>query len=307
MIDWRTHALSLVAVFLALGIGIAIGGMLGSKGEAVVAEQQSVIRDLEGRLAKADDDLQALRQELLAEESARQAAEELLAQLVQESAAGLLAGRQVALVNLGAPTLEGEALAALRTAGARAGPILTIDPAVVAGGAGVLGRLAMAEGAARPLADYAAGWAQGLLTHPDGFDPALQAGVRAGALSFAPGDLDEAAPRAPDGLVLLLPGPVGDLAWRSLVTPFVEAGRALGVRVVLAADDDPGEDELDARLREAPVATVADLGEAAGDLALVRAVAGADGHFGPSARDDGLWPPAPRAASEAAPVAGSGR
>lgn len=93
MFDFRYHALSLVAVFLALGIGIVLGVTIG---DSLVTEAEKGVRaSLRGDVVEARDEAQRLRAE----------AEQLdtfIEQAVPALVAGRLAGQEVAIVAFGA-------------------------------------------------------------------------------------------------------------------------------------------------------------------------------------------------------------
>ncbi|HEY8393296.1 MAG TPA: copper transporter [Thermaerobacter sp.] len=124
----RYHILTLCAVFLALGIGIFAGaGLLDD--DAVLDRHQALIRALEQDFAALRRDTAALRAEnrrLSAELARYGEAEQALASLAVE---GRLAGRRVALVELG----RGDADTALsltrllQAAGAEVAPQVQVD------------------------------------------------------------------------------------------------------------------------------------------------------------------------------------
>ena len=92
MLDFRYHALSLVAVFLALGIGIVLGSSLG---DTVVSQaNRDIANSLRGDLANA-------RRDASAAHSAVAQRERLLEAAFVRIAASKLAGRRVAVVASG--------------------------------------------------------------------------------------------------------------------------------------------------------------------------------------------------------------
>jgi Copper transport outer membrane protein, MctB len=92
MLDFRYHALSLVAVFLALGIGIVLGSSLG---DTVVSQAN---RDLANSLR---GDLNAARAEASRARGGVAARERLLEEAASPIAAGRLRGEQVAVISSG--------------------------------------------------------------------------------------------------------------------------------------------------------------------------------------------------------------
>lgn len=92
MVDFRYHALSLVAVFLALGIGIVLGVTVG---DSLVSDADRNLRDsLRGDVTEA-------RQEVRDEQTLGTKRDDVIEELAPEVAAGRLAGRRIALVSLG--------------------------------------------------------------------------------------------------------------------------------------------------------------------------------------------------------------
>lgn len=103
MFDFRYHALSLVAVFLALGIGIVLGVTIG---DSLVSDAERNIRNsLRGDVVDARNDADQARGEL-------RRRDDLIADLLPLLADSRLRGRSVAVVGLG--SLPGEAEEAVR-------------------------------------------------------------------------------------------------------------------------------------------------------------------------------------------------
>jgi hypothetical protein len=101
--DFRYHALSLVAVFLALGIGIVLGVTIG---DSLVSDAERNIRDsLRGDVVDARNDADQARADL-------RRREDLIAGSLPLLADSRLRGRSVAVVGLGA--LPGDAESAVR-------------------------------------------------------------------------------------------------------------------------------------------------------------------------------------------------
>lgn len=96
MLNFRYHALSLVAVLLSLAIGLLLGVAIGDKGLVSSAE-----KDVRASLRDDVRDAQAQRDDARAQLEQRQAFE-------QEAYPGLvadrLAGRRIALIELGGPS-----------------------------------------------------------------------------------------------------------------------------------------------------------------------------------------------------------
>lgn len=92
MVDFRYHALSLVAVFLALGIGIVLGVTVG---DSLVSDADRNLRDsLRGDLTEA-------REEVRSEQALGERRDDVIDETAPEVAAGRLRGRRVALIAFG--------------------------------------------------------------------------------------------------------------------------------------------------------------------------------------------------------------
>lgn len=92
MIDFRYHALSLVAVFLALGIGIVLGVTVGD----------SLVSDADRNLRESlRDDVTEAREEVRAEQDLGARREQVIEEAVPLVTEGRLRGRRIALIGLG--------------------------------------------------------------------------------------------------------------------------------------------------------------------------------------------------------------
>ncbi|MGE5552765.1 MAG: copper transporter [Betaproteobacteria bacterium] len=134
IIDLRYHIASLVAVFLALGLGILIG--TAALGERVLIRQQSrLIEQLENDVTRLGNERRDLQRELLAERAALRQADRFGRAALPLLVADRLYGKQVAIIRLN-PTTESKSgvddlTALLRRAGAEVAATLTFleDPA----------------------------------------------------------------------------------------------------------------------------------------------------------------------------------
>lgn len=120
MIDFRYHIVSIVAVFLALGIGLLMGsGVLGDPLLDNIRERARDVQDFNDRLK---DDVVDLEQELSV---ARRFAETVAPTLIE----GRLAGEDVVIVDVAAGDLSLDALmeALEDQAGARVASIITLS------------------------------------------------------------------------------------------------------------------------------------------------------------------------------------
>ena len=112
MLDFRYHALTLVAVFLALGIGIVLGSSLG---DTVVSQaNKDIAASLRADLTKARGDAHDAR-------AAVAQREHLIDGLFQRLAAGKLTGKRIALVGSGdlGQSLQSEVRDAIQKAGGK--------------------------------------------------------------------------------------------------------------------------------------------------------------------------------------------
>ena len=97
MVDFRYHALSLVAVFLALGIGIVLGVTVG---DSLVSEADQNLRD------SLRDDVTEAREDIRNEQDLGSRREEVIEDTAPIVAAGRLTGFRVALVSFGEIPVE---------------------------------------------------------------------------------------------------------------------------------------------------------------------------------------------------------
>lgn len=120
MFDYRYHALSLMAVFLALGIGILLGVTIG---DSLVSEAD---RDLRGSL---NDDLRRVSAERAEARDQLDRRERLLREVVPELISGRLTGERVAVLGLGGLPGEVQSAAeeAVEGAGATVDSVTTIE------------------------------------------------------------------------------------------------------------------------------------------------------------------------------------
>jgi Copper transport outer membrane protein, MctB len=92
VVDFRYHALSLVAVFLALGIGIVLGVTVG---DSLVSEADQNLRD------SLRDDVTEAREDIRNEQDLGSRREEVIEDTAPIVAAGQLTGVRVALLSFG--------------------------------------------------------------------------------------------------------------------------------------------------------------------------------------------------------------
>jgi hypothetical protein len=92
MVDFRYHALSLVAVFLALGIGIVLGVTIG---DSLVSDADRNLRD------SLRDDVEEAREQARDEQALGERRDDVIEETAPAVAEGRLRGRRVAVVALG--------------------------------------------------------------------------------------------------------------------------------------------------------------------------------------------------------------
>lgn len=280
MFDFRYHALSLVAVFLALTVGVLLGVAIGDRG--LVSSAESDIRSsLRGDVRDAQAQAAELRAEL---EARRRFEDEVYPTLV----GGQLPERRIGLLFLGdsSDRVVGLVKDALEQTGARVVAALVarepLDRAALAG---------RAEGTR-----YAALDADDDLLEPFG--------RRIGAQLIGGGRLVRRVRRA------LFPSASGRLQRLDAVVvvrdpPDLEGDEASAARAFedgllagLTANDAPVVGvELSSTsptqigwYKDHEIASVDDLDDIAGRAALVFALAGADGHFGVKRSAEALLP-----------------
>lgn len=283
MLNFRYHALSLVAVFLSLAIGLVLGVAIGDKGLVSGAERdvrESLREDVRAAQRERDEARDQLAERLRFEEEAYPA-------LVSDR----LAGRRIALIELGAASdrmwdLTKEALqgsgARLVSVSVIREPLRLAELAAAAEGTRYE-RLADDPELLRPF-----GQRVGIQFVQGG--PFLDA-IRRELLVQGSGELDGA-----DGVVLVRNPPEVDDEEQQAVLDAFEAGLVEGLRVdgtpvvgIETTDTEPSQVEW---FKSHELSSVDDLDDPLGRAALVFALAGQRGSFGvkPTA-DGGRLPP----------------
>jgi len=287
IIDIRYHIITLVAVFLMLGLGILIGTtMVGN--EALTKQQEQLADRLEKQLnvLRLENVKVQERCERVEAENAALAA--FAREVVPFAIAGRLQNVRVAVFEVGGPASP-ELLNDLKTAGAVVGPVVTLvsgfdvagaapkisadlgwaekDPTVVSDRlANELGR-AVATGQNPNLVRYLA--EQRLIRVTGDFALPVQAGVVIGGLG------DERGARAGRFDLALLDGLVKEGVTVVAVGTGEEAGK--------------GIEEYQKR----KISTVADGETPWGRVGLILALSGYPGHYGGGAGEKHFLPPYP--------------
>jgi hypothetical protein len=281
MLDFRYHALSLVAVFLALGIGIVLGSSLG---DTVVSQaNRDIANSLRGDLSRAKRDASAAHAAVAQRERALEAAFPRIADTK-------LAGQSVAIVASGnlPENVQSNVRDAVRASGGKLAVVaqLVSPPDIAQLGAAVGPRF------------------DGLRSD----DPRLRPlGRRIGAALVSGGRLARrlrkrfpdrfgGQPAPADAVVLYRdPAPDRSAAVKQLEQGLIEGVRAAGKSVVGVEtfDTDPSQISF---FSNQGLSSVDDVDSAGGRIALVLALTGARGNFGYKKTADA---PLPRAAGSA--------
>ena len=282
MLNFRYHALSLVAVLLSLAIGLLLGVAIGDKGLVSSAE-----KDVRASLRDDVRDAQAQRDDARAQLEQRQAFE-------QEAYPGLvadrLAGRRIALIELGGPSdrMWNLTKGALQGSGARLASVSVIREPLQ------LDELAAAAHGTR----YAQLTADPNLLHPFATRIGIQfvrggrllATTRRNLLMQGSGTLNGA-----DGVVVVRNTPQLDGPDADAVDTF-EDGLMRGLRThdvpVVGIGTSDAETSQIQWFKDHELSSVDDVDDTIGRAALVFALAGQRGAFGvKSTADGGRLPP----------------
>ena len=277
MLNFRYHALSLVAVFLSLAIGLLLGVAIGDKGLVSSAEQdvrKSLRADVREAQAERDDARAKLQQ--------RQ-------QFEQEAYPGLvggrLTGRRIALIELGGPSDRMWDLTkdALQGSGARLTSVSVVREPL---------RLDELAAAARGTR-YERLAADANLLHPFATRLGLQFTHGGRLLRLVRRDLlrqGSGALTGADGVVLVRNTPQLDGTTADAVDTF-EDGLVRGLRAhdlpVVGVETTDAESSQVEWFKDHELSSVDDLDDPTGRAALVFALAGQRGSFGVKATADG--------------------
>jgi len=277
VLNFRYHALSLVAVFLSLAIGLLLGVAIGDKGLVSSAEQdvrKSLRADVREAQAERDDARAKLQQ--------RQ-------QFEQEAYPGLvggrLTGRRIALIELGGPSDRMWDLTkdALQGSGARLTSVSVVREPL---------RLDELAAAARGTR-YERLAADANLLHPFATRLGLQFTHGGRLLRLVRRDLlrqGSGALTGADGVVLVRNTPQLDGTTADAVDTF-EDGLVRGLRAhdlpVVGVETTDAESSQVEWFKDHELSSVDDLDDPTGRAALVFALAGQRGSFGVKATADG--------------------
>jgi hypothetical protein len=283
-IDIRTHIIALVAVFLALGIGILIGvDMIG--GQGLISQEKALAARLEADFDRLRSQNNALSTELTSEERNMSAEEAFANQAATALVTGRLAGSRVALVITQEGFQDPSLISILRAAGAQVGPVVVLNPSGSISSA-VWQEAETALGAASPSAVYgalAAAAATGLTT-----GNWSKADVKVPIWQVS-GDLSLPV----QGAVVVCGGNQAvDPSLEAFTVPLVEALKKAGVTVVAGETTNVLVSHIP-EMESLGVTTVDDLDLTPGLVSAVLGLDGVQGNFGVKATASRLMPELP--------------
>jgi hypothetical protein len=277
MLNFRYHALSLVAVFLALVVGLLLGVAIGDKG-LVSSAERDVRASLRGDVRQAQDERDAAREQLRERDRFEALAYPALV-------GGRIEGLRVALIELGGGSDRMWDLTrdALQGSGAKLVSVSVLREPLD------LGEIASAAKGTR----YAKLTERNDLLHPFGTRIGIQfarggkllEAVRRALLAQGSGALAGA-----DGVVLVRsPGKLGDADAEAVSTfedGLIHGLHALDVPVVGVETTDVESSQVE-WFKQHELSSVDDLDDPLGRAALVFALGGQRGSFGVKASADG--------------------
>ena len=267
MFDFRYHALSLVAVFLALAIGILLGATIGEP--ALSSTQESVLRRLRLDVERLSDE----RRQAVSEADDR---DRLIEEAYPMLAGGRLSGQQVAIVASG--ELPGEVDRAVR------------DAVEVAGGGVASVTVLDLPSAVAPLGDAAGGANAGLTAEDERAEDLLRAigasvaggGTLARRLQSALPDRFRGELAAADAVAFYRAPPAAEEEAdpRTGLEAALLEGLASRGRPVVGVEESVTEPSQVPVYRDRGVSSVDSVDLVGGRLALVFALGGEEGAFG---------------------------
>lgn len=128
IIDLKYHIASLVAVFLALGIGILVGSaVLGNNvNDVIMKQQKQMVDDLNRNMDKIRKDNVVAREEIDAYKSSLNVSKQFEQQLLPSLVANKLAGKKLAIVETGNAGFNNDWINTLKLSGAKVSSITTV-------------------------------------------------------------------------------------------------------------------------------------------------------------------------------------
>lgn len=288
MFDYRYHALSLAAVLLALAVGVLIGVAIGDS-NLVSSAKNGIVANLDSEVSGARRQAGEL-QEKLGEEEAFASA------LYPLAVHGLLAGRDVGLVFIGAPsdTVDGLVRSAVTQGGGSVTTVAAVRQpldlrALARAAAGT--RYQQLAGSPALIERFGELVARQLIDGGPAVEHELLGRAREGLLSAFDGQLVRLR-----GIAVVRAQPRGMSFEQSadsaaLASGLLHGAAAAGVPVVGVELTSTVPSEI-AWYKSKRISSVDDLDAPAGQAALVYALAGAHGAFGVKPTADSLLPSA---------------
>lgn len=128
IIDLKYHIASLVAVFLALGIGILVGSaVLGNNvNDVIMKQQKQMVDDLNRNFDKIRKDNVVAKEEIAAYKTSLNVSKQFELQLLPSLVADKLAGKKVAIVETSNSGFNNDWINTLKLAGAKVHSITTV-------------------------------------------------------------------------------------------------------------------------------------------------------------------------------------
>jgi hypothetical protein len=276
----RYHATSLIAIFLALAIGVVIGAALG--GDTITKTRKDLEQSLTGNLEDARNHAEELSAEL---GQANAFADQVYPALVRDD----LRGHRIGIIAIGG--LPGEITAAIDDAlGPTGGRLVAVgvvrEPVDIRSLAGDVAktRFAGLEGEPDVQTEFATGVGRQLVLGGN-----LLARVRGHLFSRASGNF-----RALDGVIVVRDQPQDMTPVQRSTAARIESALLAGVTAtrtasvgVEATDAEPSSVSF---FQSNDLASVDDVDQSAGKLATVLALLGAEGSFGVKSSADQLLP-----------------
>jgi hypothetical protein len=277
----RYHAASLAAVFIALAVGILIGVGFGS--DVVNGTADDLQNSLEADVERYRDQASDLERELAEEHDFEQA---IYPTVVSDD----LRGQRVAMIGLGglSQTVTADVESALGPTGARVGQIAVVNlpPSLDDLASTLDGRRAkeLARGDTEALDEFATEAGRRLVFGGPGFDE-----LRGTLLGRYSG-----RPQGTDAVVVVRQRPDDLSAQDAVSTDHLEQGIIAGLlqtgRPVVGVEQTTTDPSTIGFYAASGTSTVDDVDRTAGKVALVYALAGANGHFGVKDTADSLLP-----------------
>lgn len=128
IIDFKYHIASLIAVFMALGIGILVGSaVLGNNvNDIIMKQQKQMVDDLNRNFDQVRKDNIAARDEIAAYKSSLNISKQFEERLLPTLVAGKLTGKRVAIIETNNYGFHEDWINTLKIAGARVNSITTV-------------------------------------------------------------------------------------------------------------------------------------------------------------------------------------